>query len=142
MAYPTQIRNVDRGNDFLNYGYVGKYNYALYVPPNTVVLTKTKSLIPEGFVIVNDDLEVETFVPGDGDGITLQGNQFDTTKNWTVYDVAMQRITTNSTGEAYLLYSTSIFDLIDTGGGTAEIAIITEDGIYIITEDGFTLVTE
>jgi len=144
MSIPTQITGYDHksSNDFIRLGYIGKYNYILHLPPGTSYITLNKNLMPDGFVIINDDLEIEAYTDSSGDGLILQGSQFDTSKNWIVHTLTVQRITTNSLGEAYLLYNDSIYDLVTDGDDTDTIKIITESGIYILTETGFKLLTE
>lgn len=139
MSYPTNLYPNDTRTDFLKFGYCGKYNYVLPVPPNTVILTTSKTLLPNAFTIINDDLEVELL-----DGRVFPGSSFNSADKFTINKFPVGRITTNSSGWAYLLYAVNIFDAVAEGGGgdTGTIKIITESGIYIITENGFKLITE
>lgn len=146
MSYPIYLFPNDTRTDFLKYGYCGKYNYVLPVPPGTVVITTGDRLLPRAFTIINNDCEVELV-----DGRVFPGSDFNSTDLFTINEFPVGRITTNSSGLAYLLYENNIFDIVasaeeggETGGpgGAGTIKIITESGIYIITETGFKLIKE
>lgn len=138
MSYPTYLFPNDTRTDFLKFGYCGKYNYILEVPPGTVVLAEGKNLYPNAFTIIDDDCEVELL-----DGRIIPGTEFNTSDKFTINEFPIGRITTNITGLAYLLYESNIFDIVSLGGPeTGTIKIITESGIYIITENGFKLLKE
>lgn len=139
MAYPFHLyASSNNGDQFDKLGYVGRYNYILHIPSNTTLVTSNELLSPIAFVIVNPDLNVELF-----NGLVLAGDSFNNTKKFNPIETSIKSITTNGSGEAYLLYKDNIIGLMTKEETPTDyVYIITEDGKYTLTETGFRLIKE